>query len=275
MNKIYIAVAISSVVLAFIVLAFFLIQSVSETPEQEINLETIDSNNTDGTENIDTDPSTLIEQYPTDIPEDTIPNFKPRELTEQDIDEIMQEAIERGEDPDEVRYYLEQQVGHYEEEFDEDDPLEMVELINFPIENKTNLKREPLHMYIADEEGYVYSPRRQHSARIEGDDIIITDIKTSTPAQTLQLENDTQEAVLAWLREDLLLVVEKEFAETKIDRAYMLELDSTKKTYLVGSFPVYTRFNLQKNLEVFNNGKVVIISDNEDMLWKLEIDYRQ
>jgi hypothetical protein len=286
MKKIYIAIGISAVFLTLIVFTITLMsqQGNTDTTKTDTGLTTritptIQSENGRSdqedlpAQQFNDRPTSSFEDYPTDTPESNLRDFEPNELTQEDIDEIMEAAIARGEDPEEVRYYLEQQVGHYEEEFDKDDPLEMVELIDFSEDRKGMLNPMPEHLYQQDIDGYKKSPNKTLKSKILQGTLIIQETDTENQIQTIPITYGTKEANHAWLTENLLVLFEKDSSDTEIDRVYMIEQDTGNRTYLVGSFPVYSRFNLRTDPEIYDDGSVIVVTDNENALWKIEIEY--
>lgn len=76
-----------------------------------------------------------------------------------------------------------------------------------------------------------------------------------------------------FLNDEMLVLIEKENTEKGVDNFYIVKIPSGEKLFFTGSFPVPSRLNLDKKVGVYEEGRTLIMADNEGKLWQLDLTY--
>lgn len=172
-----------------------------------------------------------------------------------------------------ITLHIAAQEEHYDEEFPETVEITDAEIEN--LEEGIPANFVPVPQNPDDTPASKISPDGKLMARFAGNAIVVTSTDSSTEIARFNLETDIAETAYVWLRDNTILLVEKESTDLQIDKVYLLSLTTKEKQFILGSFPVASRFNLDVEPAVYNNSEAIVFTDNEGEKWLMSIEYKQ
>lgn len=118
-----------------------------------------------------------------------------------------------------------------------------------------------------------YSPGGVTLAELTSENLSILNASGSVKVQ-VPLSENLKQANFAWLKENLLLLIEKESDFWEVDKIYLIEIEKGSKLLLAGSFPIINRLNLTYDPFVGPAGNYLIFMDNGGSYWKFILIYQ-
>lgn len=96
--------------------------------------------------------------------------------------------------------------------------------------------------------------------------LIIRDLQDNSVVQDFGFDQQTNKAIFVWTPQDQLFLIEKEYTPQEVDFIYQLSPSSSKKVFLLDSFPIPTRIGF--NIEAVSSprGDLVVV-DNSNNAW--------
>jgi hypothetical protein len=117
------------------------------------------------------------------------------------------------------------------------------------------------------------SPSKYYKAQLTNTSLLIYFKDSNSLQKKVTLKFTTNKSSVVWITDDILLLIEKDPEEPHIDYFYAIDRKSGEKTYLIGSFMIPSRLNMNFNPFVYNNSHSVLLKDNEANYWQLNVLY--
>jgi len=124
-----------------------------------------------------------------------------------------------------------------------------------------------------NKDGRKFSPHQYFYALLNSKQLQIFMAEGDKKVRSIKWEKETVEVNFVWLSDKFILIIEKNTSKN-IDNLYLIDYDTGEKSFLFSSYPVPLRFDLSKNPQVYNNGKDIVLSDNEAGLWNLSLSLK-
>lgn len=96
--------------------------------------------------------------------------------------------------------------------------------------------------------------------------LIIRDLQDNSIVQDFGFDQQTNKALFVWTPQDQLFLIEKEYTPQEVDFMYLLSPSSSKKVFLLDSFPIPTRISFDVEPVSSPRGDLVVV-DSSNNAW--------
>lgn len=189
-----------------------------------------------------------------------------------------QEKLTQDQSPEElnnpdvqISLHIEHISEHFEKDLPETAPVTNAELTL--LEEGVPDSYEYVEAYSKDTLGVKYSPNRLYTAEKTDQALIARKVQDPSFLVEFAYEDGVSQSSFVWLRDNIILLVEKNTADN-IDKIYLLNTADETKTFVLGSFPAQTRFNLEIEPARYNNAEKIVFTDNDNQQWEMEVEYK-
>lgn len=164
---------------------------------------------------------------------------------------------------------------HHNEQFADNEPLEKAEMIPLDGPIPSNWVLQTAYTFTPDEQGRKFSNNRDFFAGVSGGKLIILNAADQAIIAEVAFDDTIQEVNFAWLANNNMIIIEKDNSDITIDRIYLFNIQTKEKTFILGSFPVISRFNLKIEPKVYDNGSRIIFTANDTSEWYIELTFKK
>lgn len=169
----------------------------------------------------------------------------------------------------EVLENIQHVVEHHEEEFSQTAVIRDAELVLLEDGIPDNFKKDEFIQPVAT------SPNGTFSAIVTDNLLTIKRTRDQSIVTSIPLGTNLESYTFTWIRDSVLVLVEKQKTDLRIDNIYLINTTNPEKLFVAGSFPAVSRFNLSVPIEIYNEGTSLVFTDNEAQKWLLFVEYKQ